>query len=209
MDNKGQSIFETLIRFLSSKNVKKDALGLSELNQDEIICIENGVTSVLRNGVMDRLYGLKYQLINKSNPNNHSLLQRLEYWKTGVEIAKQNVMIGVGTGDVQDEFNSQYEINKSVLNPDKRRRAHNYYLTVQITFGIVGLLYFVVLLLYFVRFNYLQNQMVGVIFILIIIISFFLEDTIETQTGVTFFGLFYGLFSFKHSSKNVDSRLVS
>ena len=202
LDNKGQSIYETLIRFLASKNVKKDAVGLSRLSHDEIIGIENGVTSALMNGVMERLYGIKYQLINKSNPNNHSLLQRLEYWKTALEIANKNILIGVGTGDVQDAFNSQYERNESLLNLDKRRRAHNYYLTVQITFGIVGLLYFLLLLFNFVRFNYRENQMIGVIFILIIIVSFFLEDTIETQTGVTFFGLFYGLFSFKHPSNN-------
>jgi O-antigen ligase len=147
-----------------------------------------------------RFYGLQYQLSNVSDPNGHSLLQRLEYWKTGAEIAQKNWVIGVGTGDAQLVFNHQYYRNKSVLNEENRDRSHNMYLTVLLTIGIVGL---VILLWSHIRFfvlNFRSGQIVAVMFMTIALLSYFMEDTLETQTGVTFFALFYALF-FNFSKK--------
>ena len=197
-DRKGQKILSTIIRYLASKHLRKDADGLAQLNQKDISNIENGITSASHHGLLGRLYGVKYQLINNSNPNGHSLLQRLEYWKTGVEIAQKNLILGVGTGDVQDSFDEQYEEDNSPLNIEKRNRAHNYYLTILITFGLAGLLYFLLIFYQFIRFNALNKEVLAIAFIFIILVSFLIEDTIETQTGVTFFALFYGLFSVKY-----------
>ena len=198
LDRKGQPIKETIVRYLSSKRLRKDANGLAQLNSQEIKDIENGIPSVINQGILARLYGIKFQVVNVSNPNGHSLLQRLEYWKTGSQIAKNNLLIGVGTGDVQDAFNTQYEKNKSLLEEDKRRRAHNYYLTILLTFGIVGLALLLYLSFYFIRQNIQHNEIVGVLFMVVILTSYLMEDTLETQTGVTFFALFYGLFSYKN-----------
>ena len=200
LDIKGQPISETIIRYLSSKKIRKDAEGLSKLTKKEIIEIEKGVTSANHKGLIGRLYGLKYQIINVDNPNGHSLMQRLEYWKTGVQISKKNIFIGVGAGDIQDAFDKQYVLNDSLLSKEKRRRAHNYYLSILITFGLIGLFYFIYLIYYFIKENIGHNELLAICFILIILVSFLIEDTIETQTGVTFFAFFYGLFSYKNSS---------
>lgn len=197
-DIKGQPISETIIRYLSSKQFHKDAHGLSLLTPKEISEIENGITSANHKGLIGRLYGLKYQIINVENPNGHSLIQRLEYWKTGGQIARKNIFIGVGAGDVQDEYNKQYTLNDSMLSDDKRRRAHNYYLTILITFGLIGLLYFIYLTFFFIKKNMSNNELLALCFIVIILVSFLIEDTIETQTGVTFYAFFYGLFSYKN-----------
>ena len=201
VDLKGQKISETIVRYLSSKKLRKDANGLSQLSKEEIKDIENGITSANHKGLLGRLYGLKYQLINVKDPNGHSLLERLEYWKTGIQIASSNLLIGVGTGDVQDSFNQKYEENHSLLKEGKRRRAHNYYLTVLITFGIIGFLYFVYIIGSHLLTNIHTNEILGVVFMVVILVSFLIEDTIETQTGVTFFALFYGLFSYKYSER--------
>lgn len=198
LDIKGQPISETIIRYLSSKELRKDAKGLSKLTQKEISEIEIGITSANHKGLIGRLYGVKYQIINVDNPNGHSLIQRLEYWKTGGQIAKKNLIIGVGAGDVQDVFNEQYVINNSLLSDDKRRRAHNYYLSVLITFGLIGLIYFMYLTFFFIKSNIGYNELLALCFMVIVLVSFLIEDTIETQTGVTFYAFFYGLFSYKN-----------
>jgi hypothetical protein len=41
------------------------------------------------------------------------------------------------------------------------------------------------------------QQLAGVIFMLVAIVTFLIEDTLETQMGVTFFALFYAVFSRK------------
>ena len=197
-DVKGQRISGTIIRYMSSKGLRKDAEGLALLSKKDISEIENGITSANHKGLLGRLYGIKYQLTNVKNPNGHSLLERLEYWKTGFQIASNNLFIGVGTGDVQDAFNAKYEENNSLLREDKRRRAHNYFLTILITFGITGLLYFLYTIGLYAFANIRSNEILATSFIVIILVSFLIEDTIETQTGVTFFALFYGLFSYRY-----------
>ncbi len=197
LDKMGQPIKETLIRYLFSKNLRKDSVGLTKLSQNDIKRIEQGVTDYRNHSILSRLYGVKYQIINPSDPNGHSILQRLEFWRTGWQIAKKNFIIGTGAGDVQDEFNKQYVINNSKLKIENRKRAHNYFLTILITFGVIGLIYFIWMLVHFIQINVENKTIIGLMFIIIIITSFLVEDTIETQTGVTFFGLFYGLFSLK------------
>ena len=196
LDKKGQPLISTVIRYLSSKKMRKDAVALSQLTKQEIALIENGITSVVYKGVFPRFYGLKYQLLNKGDPNGHTLLQRLEYWKTGSQLIREHPFIGVGSGDIQDAFDKQYSANHSALSKHNRRRAHNYYLTIWITFGVIGLAYFLWIHFKFIKSNIANKEILGVLFILIILGSFLIEDTIETQTGVTFYALFYALFSF-------------
>jgi O-antigen ligase len=128
-----------------------------------------------------------------ADPNGHSLLQRLEYWRTSLKIIQQNWLFGVGTGDLQMAFDEQYEQDNSKLNKENRLRAHNTYLTVWITFGVLSLLFFFLIVKYFLAMIKYENYL-GLAFITIAIVTFFIEDTLETQTGVTFFSFFYGLF---------------
>lgn len=194
-DLKNQLIRTTLIRYLASMDVDKDAVGFAKLKKEDIQKIENGCASIYCTGVLARAYGLKYQLINAENPNGHSLLQRLEYWKTGLEIAQSNFLIGVGTGDIQDKFDELYTAKKSLLNQENRRRTHNMFLTTLITFGIFGLFLFLWIHTEFIVQQLNTGNLVGVSFFTIAVLSYLTEDTLETQTGVTFFALFYGLFS--------------
>ena len=193
-DVKGQPMQHTLLRYLSSKGLRKDAEGLAQLTQEDIRNVENGIATSINTGLMARLYSIKHQLINEDDPNGHSLLERLEYWRAGIQIAKENLLYGVGTGDVQQAFNSQYKVNQTQLQEDNWNRAHNMFLTMFITFGIIGGLYFVFFHLYYLVKNLQSDQIIPVLFMALILTSYLVEDTLETQTAVTFFALFYGLF---------------
>ncbi|MFK7784768.1 MAG: O-antigen ligase family protein [Crocinitomicaceae bacterium] len=190
----GNSLSHTLIRYLASKKLPRDAEGVKALSKKDIGNIEMGRPSVNYHGLMPRMHALRFQLNYADNPNGHSLLQRFEYWKAGLALVGSNWLIGVGSGDVQDSFNKYYESSNSTLTLENRRRAHNQFLTYWISFGIIGFLLFLSLLIVFIRLNYRQKSIMGLLFIVIAISSFFMEDTLETQTGVTFFGLFLGLF---------------
>lgn len=104
--------------------------------------------------------------------------------------------MGVGTGDLPDAFTRQYQIMDSPLQQSFRWRSHNQYLSIFIAFGIFGLLWFLVTLIYpaivtrrFLNYFY-------VIFWLIVIISMFTEDTLESQDGVTFYAFFNAFLLF-------------
>ncbi|MDG1148073.1 MAG: O-antigen ligase family protein [Crocinitomicaceae bacterium] len=204
LDKKGQPIKSTIIRYLSSKDLTKDAEGLSNLIPGDIQAIENGEASYINTGITARLYGIKYQLNNTDNPNNHSLLERFEYWKAGAQILSDNYIFGVGVGDVDDAFKSYYKKSNTLLTEENQHRSHNMYLTVFITLGIVGLSIFTLLHIQFIRLNLTHKNLLALIFIVIMLLSFLIEDTLETQTGITFYALFLGLFFSSKQAEKID-----
>jgi len=195
LDHKKQPLRFTLMRYLTSKDFTKDKQGIDQLNNADIKNIENGMTSTSeeRDGLFSRISGLRYQIHNSYDPNGHSLLQRLEYWKTALVIIQKNWLFGVGTGDVDDVFQREYNKSNSPLKKENRLRAHNMYLTVWASFGIFGLSLFLLFLLHFLIQSIRSNNLFGVMFMSIACITFLIEDTLETQTGVSFFAIFYGI----------------
>ena len=146
-----------------------------------------------QSGLLARMNSIKYQIRSEADPNGHSLLQRIEYWKTGLMIIANHPISGVGTGDVQVAFDEQYEKNNSPLTEDNRLRAHNTYLTTWITFGVFGFIFFVALV-WFAADRFKAADYLGVAFMVICFVTFMIEDSLETQAGVTFFAYFWGLF---------------
>ena len=199
LDLRKQGLKFTLERYLISKNLQVGGDGVAKLSASDIQNIEKGYADIneTKSGLMARLFGLRFQIHHSQNPSGHSLLERLEYWKTALEIIKENPIIGVGTGDVNDQFLSKYDELKSPLTEERRLRAHNSYLTETVTFGILGLVFFISWLLDFLYQQFKLQQLFGVVFMLVAISTFLIEDTLETQMGVTFFALFYAVFSRK------------
>ena len=111
--------------------------------------IENGIANVNRlNGenIYTRLYQLVWEYHNYSknmNPGGHSLFMRFEYFKTAYYIIKSNFVIGIGTGDIVEAYKQAYIDTNSKLAKRFQKRAHNQYLTFLLSFGIVGLIYFI------------------------------------------------------------------
>ncbi len=210
LDKKSNNLRYTLLRYLASKGVTKDSVGISKLSNQDIKHIENGISNYkysLNSGLISRWRELvweytKYQ--RGENPSGHTLTMRLEFWKTGSYIVHQNPIIGVGTGDIQDAFNDMYDYTNSKLDLVWRLRCHNQYLAITVAFGFIGLTLFLFYLFYPAivlrkKLHYLYWP-----FFLIALLSFITEDTLETQSGVTFFIFFQTLFlwlaSFKESS---------
>ena len=148
LDLRHQPVRYTLFRFLTSKGLRKDAAGINALNEKEIASIEHGITNVNYQSIVSlqaRLQQIFWEIntyIVTGNPTGHSVTMRYEYWKTAAAIIKDNPIIGVGTGDVNNAFLTKYEEIKSPLSQQWRLRAHNQFLTIAVSFGIVGLLWF-------------------------------------------------------------------
>ncbi len=201
-DLKGNGLQFTLIRFLTSKGLNKDATGVNTLTSNEIKAIERGVANADYQNISSlrgRIHGIFWEIdaYNRTgDANGHSLVQRYEYWKTALAIIKQDPWIGIGSGDVQDAFNTQYELNKSVLLPERRLHSHNQYLSIAVGMGLIGLAWFLITLCYPLYAFQLQNNFLYMSFFIIVLLSFFTEDTLETQAGVTFYTFFNCFFLF-------------
>jgi len=208
-DSKGQLIRSTLIRYMTSKGLRKDAEGVSQLTDEDVGLIESGEASYHyheRSVFYIRLYKIIWevqQYLRTGDPSGYSAMQRIEYWRTSLQIIKQHPLIGVGTGDMNIAFERQYEIMNSLLKPEFRWRSHNQFFSIGVGFGIIGIIWFIISLLYpaiklkrFSDYFYLS-------FFVIMIVSMISEDTIETQAGVTIFAFFTSLFLF--GKKDVNS----
>lgn len=201
-DLKGNNIAYTLTRYLASKGLRKDADAVESLTDEEIKAIERGVVNVNYQDLSSldgRLHEIAWELdvYKKSgDPNGHSLTQRFEFWKAAIGIIKDNPLIGVGTGDIAKAFELQYDKMNSPLLKEWRLRSHNQYLSIAVAFGITGLIWFLITLFYPMLIMHKTFDYLYVTFLIIAVISFLTEDTLETQAGVTFFAFFNSFFLF-------------
>lgn len=196
-DAKQQEIRYTIIRYMTSKGLRKDAEGLQQLTSEDIRNIEQGISTVLHfeKGIKGRLYKVRDEITYNHDPNGHGILQRFLYWKAGAHIFKENLWIGTGSGDIQHAFDTYYDETNSSLKPENRRRTHNQYLTYAASLGISGLLIFLYLLGCLFKEAIQKHSVPGFIILAILCISFVAEDTLETQMGVTLFAFFAGLIA--------------
>src|SRR6185295_15744822 len=114
-DLRGHDLKYTLARFLSSKGFRKDSTAVYSLSESEIKAIENGVPNVdyqkkisFKNRI-DKIIMEYYSHKHGENPSGKSILQRIEFWKTGWNIFIANFITGVGTGDVRKAFDAEYQ----------------------------------------------------------------------------------------------------
>jgi hypothetical protein len=192
-DRSGHELRMTLLRYLTSKGLRKDSAALASLAADEITAVENGVANEgyrrpgnLRQRLRKTIKEY-YLFRDGANPTGSSMLQRLEYWQAGWRVFRSHWLIGVGTGDVQQAFDAEYERSRTRLARDKWHRAHNQFLTFAVTFGVPGLLYFIFTIGCLLAVWRPRAPGLYLAFWLVAVLSMLTEDTLETQAGVTFF----------------------
>jgi len=202
IDMQGQKIRYTLIRYLTSKDLRKDKEGVEALSNLDIHNIENGVANYHYTqglGVQSRLMKILFEYNNylrTGDPSGHSVMQRVEFWKTSWSIIQKNFWFGVGTGDLNQAFDKEYDLLNSKLSEDARLRSHNQYLSIWIGLGLVGLLWFLFVLFYPPLKLSAFNNIFFTLFFISFIVSMLTEDTIESQAGVTFYIFFTSFFLF-------------
>ena len=185
-----------LIRYLTSKGYTKDAEGINKLSYQDLKNIELGIPSILnlQKGLQNRINELHYELNSFENPNGHSMLQRLEYWRTGWSIFKNNWCIGSGIGDYKEIYQKEYDNLNSLLEQKNRLESHNQFLGIAIATGSIGLLLFLIHITYTFRMFWEKKEVLPILFLSICITSFLVEDTLTTLAGMSFFSFFIGLF---------------
>jgi hypothetical protein len=201
VDNNGFPVRTTLIRYLNSKRLYKDRLGVEALSEQDISNIEQGIANIAythRLNIINRMYCLMWELNDYYYTGTiigYSVPQRIELWKHSLSLIKKHPLWGVGTGDVKNAFAQELELDNSFL-AGTNMRSHNQYFTFLIAFGIIGLSLILFSIIYPPFALRKMGNSLFLVFFFIIIISMVTEDTLEPQDGVTFFSFFYSLFLF-------------
>lgn len=201
-DARGHVLYGTLFRYLASLGLPKDSVGVMTLSDEDVRRIEAGVANAhsggwtpLRARVEEVLLELDHYR-SLGDASGHSVTMRLEYLRAGWALAKDHWLFGVGTGGTRPAFAVQYERMDTMLRPEFRHRAHQQYLTLWISFGLPAMLW-VLFSWWWPAWKYgAWGQPLFLAWALAFGISCFTDDTLETQAGATFFGLYYALLVF-------------
>lgn len=200
---KDDQLAYVLLRYMSSKGLRKDAAGLAQLTDADINAVEQGVTNYRLGelpGIGRRIYQVIWETdsyLHTGDPSDRSIPMRLAFWSASWNLIKTNPLIGAGTGDMPRTYYQYYESIQSPLDEEWRTlHAHNQLLTITVQFGIIGLVLFLLMVVYpGIRERKFRDYFFFVFF-LITSISFLNEDTLETQQGVSFFCFFATLLLF-------------
>lgn len=133
--------------------------------------------------------------------------QRIVSWKASKEIIKENLLLGVGMGDLKDELIKKHQENGFKLMEEKRLDSHQQFMQTWATVGIFG---FILLFLIFslIMYDSLKNKsyilfMFGLSFLLFGVT----ESMLETQAGVLSFLTFFYILSNKSIIRILKSSL--
>ncbi len=200
IDKKGQPLWGTLYRYMTSKGLRKDKEGMAQMTDEDVRNVEEGKTNccVQLSPIEKRIKEIIFEyerFKNHQDPNGHSFTQRFLYLIAGKDIIKQNFWLGVGTGDVNRAFMDYYKKNKSPLHSANRKKAHNQYVIIMVALGFVGLVLWL-LSFYFPFFVSKQYPTLYMYFMLIVSLSFLTDNTLERHAGVIFYAFFNSILLF-------------
>ena len=207
-DKKKQPVKATLYRFLTSKGLHKDSVGLSNLTQNEIQKIENGETSsVSYNNFEKRIRSLLYQKESRkknSDSNNQTINQRVVFWKAGIDIFLNQPAFGYGPGGAKTQYKKYYKNRNTNLNKSNQLLAHNQFITQAINLGALGIIIWIFVLFY--SFIKVEKGMLlfFVPYLILMFFAFMSDDMLEVQAGVTIFS-FFGTLMLFYNSKSLEA----
>ncbi|MDX9881577.1 MAG: O-antigen ligase family protein [Prolixibacteraceae bacterium] len=191
-----------LLRYMTSKGLRKDAEGLSKLSDDDICNIGKGIPNYRfanKYSLSNRIYQTIWEFneyANGANPAGNSVVQRIEYLKVAWQIVRENFWFGTGTGGYYPAYQEKYDAHPFFNDPKFRQRSHNMFLSYWVDFGLVGLLFICFAYIYPVFRERKTKSYLLLTFSLVVLLSFLNEDTLNNHDGITFFAFFYSLFLF-------------
>jgi len=125
------------------------------------------------------------------------LTSRLAIWHCTWEIIEDNMIIGVGTGDVKNELFAKYKEKNFYHGLERQYSTHNQYLMVWLSSGLTGLVFFLLMLFYPAYLAWRNGNTLYLVFLLIMIVAFLTENVLYRNPGLMLYGIFNSLLAFK------------
>jgi O-antigen ligase len=121
---------------------------------------------------------------------------RLALWSCGWEVAKNNMITGVGIGDRIQAVNEVYKARNFTMAIETKKNVHNSYLDALLTFGIGGLLLFLMAFVILpLRDVSKRGNMFDLFVVTAFIVSMIFEVYLARSIGSMLAGFFYSFIS--------------
>ncbi|MFV0590381.1 MAG: O-antigen ligase family protein [Draconibacterium sp.] len=196
----GYRVAATLMRYLTSKDLRKDAEGVKALSQRDVKNVEAGIANYIfekRFSLYPRIYQTiwEYYVFSQTGDANHqSFSQRIEFARAAITIIKKNFFFGVGTGNWKLEFAKAFKENNSKLDKNLYASSHNQYLNYMVKFGMLGFLFIMFALIFPIVKTRTYRDSFFMVFLIFMFVANFADSNLESHMGSSFFFFFYCLF---------------
>lgn len=185
-----------LIRYLNACGLTKDSVGVWAMTEDDVRAVERGVENPVYesgNPLRKMVYVMLFERenwVHTGTVSGFTMLQRFELWRATWKVIKENPLVGVGTGDAVDAMHAELEEMDSEL-IGTTKRTHNEYLSLVAMVGFLGVAVLAVMFLRaVVRPKHLKNKTkhlaLIVAWLIVVLVSFLTEDTLDTLAGILF-----------------------
>ena len=130
--------------------------------------------------------------------------ERLRSYEVGWELFAKGPIGGIGVGDIFKEYEDLYEVKYFIKSPT--RLPHNQFLTIAVSTGMVGLLFFLISFIFPFTFQSAYKDPFLLALFILMFLSFLVENTIERQYSVGFYLIFLllGLNTFSQNTVALD-----
>ena len=185
-----------LIRYLNACGLTKDSVGVWAMTEDDVRAVERGVENPVYesgNPLRKMVYVMLFERenwVHTGTVSGFTMLQRFELWRATWKVIKENPWVGVGTGDAVDAMHAELvEMDSELIGTTKR--THNEYLSLVAMVGFLGVAVLAVMFLRaVVRPKHLKNKTkhlaLIVAWLIVVLVSFLTEDTLDTLAGILF-----------------------
>jgi O-antigen ligase len=116
-------------------------------------------------------------------------------WKNAWGLVGQHPVLGVGIGDVHDELNKVYVLNKFESGQARDFNPHNQFLNTMISIGILGGLILLLVIFYPAFLAWKKQYWIYILFLMVNFMNCMTESILERQAGIIFFAFFFSLFA--------------
>ena len=189
-------VFVLLVMRASSISKRKRILAFSVFLL--LIVSAGAFVPSLRGRVMDIVEGgLTYDPKNANAQTQSGLNLRLIKWTCATEIISEHPLRGVTVGDAKYHLNDCYR-SKRFWGHNMSFNAHNQYLHYGLSFGIPGILIFLLVLFVPMRLAIQHRNMMLLLLMVIIVIASLTEVVLARQKAIMFFSLFFVLGMLPH-----------
>ncbi len=127
---------------------------------------------------------------------------RFELWRSAI-LANTNPIIGVGTGDYKQVLNQYYMEHNQPEFANEELNAHNQFIQIFFSNGILGLLAVLIILLRPLYMAFKHNDQLGILIIFPFLIYGMTEVFLGRYQGVAFFAILHAVLTAYYSRENI------
>jgi len=164
---------------IATKNYKQVGVAVGALVG--IVMISFVISPTMRNKLINTKQDVNVYA-NQEDPNFNSLATRMVSYKTALEIAKENIWLGCGQGDLRDKNDALFRRDyPSIITPIIPHNQFIYYLAAT---GLIGLIIFSLTFTAPIWVNQFYKYELMQFVYAILLIAFQFEAMLESQIGV-------------------------